>query len=235
MSVEKYKAELHTPDALASQIDALPENFVLAGSIGRCVLMGLLKPLKKPDGKTTDIDVIDITGQSREVRIATSNGFPLDAMLTRTLRPHEGKWGLFFDGYEEPHTEIDPELCVPQLVAIPWKPDCTTEVLPVGIQAALIDIKAPYRKNKIHAQQFLAFADAYPLPFDVQRDIDAFKQLNWEFEKKHHHGKRLTKPAQLYKRVNHLYRAKCPGVVQRVVEVGLGDTIRKVRRATIEL
>lgn len=238
MSIDLYNNGLQTPETLAAQVDSLPPNLVLVGSIGRCVLMGLLKPLHKSDGSVTDIDVVDVTGKERELQTIDSGPFCVDALLTRIVRPYEdgARWGLFLDGQEEPYTTLDAELCQPTRLQIPWSPEHTASVLPVGIQAALIDIKSPYRKNRTHIQQFQAFAtEQDSLPPEVQKQIADFKVVNWQYERTHHHGKPLSKTAQAYKQAKRVYNERCPGPVRRVVESALGDTIRKVRRATIEL
>jgi len=78
MSAEYYNPNLHTPLTLAEQLAQLPQHLVVAGSIGRCALMGKLKPLEKPDGRVTDVDVIDLTGAQRAVRVPSSLLFPVD-------------------------------------------------------------------------------------------------------------------------------------------------------------
>jgi hypothetical protein len=236
MSRETFNPNLHTPQALSEQFAGLPQNYTLVGSLGRTVLLGELIPLQRADGRARDIDVIDVTGSRREVRLDDRHAapFPLDAYMTNTFRPiDDEQWGLFFFGNDEPHTVIDAEHCRSITVPLVWDRDVAVEILPVAIHAQIIDLKAPYQKNKEHIRKFRDFAADTPLPADVAKKFAQFKQANWEYEKAYHSGAHLSPLGRAWKRGSRVYHDLCPSPIQRTVETHFADGIRKFKRSII--
>src|SRR5688500_9152489 len=75
-----------TLEMLSSQIVSLPDSYVVAGSLGRCIVMGAMDlPLTRKVG-LRDIDVIDSVADSA---IPTPEPMPfrVDKSLERFLRP----------------------------------------------------------------------------------------------------------------------------------------------------
>lgn len=231
MSLETYSSTRHSIDALSDSIESLPDNFVLVGSIGRCALMGELKPLRRDNGTPTDLDVIDLSGRNTSIDIKSPGIFRVDAGMTNRFRPVEDSWGLFLPGETEPFSRIDGELCQPETVNVSWVKSGTARVEPLAIQASLVDLLAPYLKNKQHIQKFkeLANSKSATLPTDIQRRFDDYKVLSWHINK---YGT-LDNPYSISERVYRMARRNfimyTPPVFQTAITRIIGPAVRTAR------
>lgn len=230
MMSEKFLPRQHTPDVLAAQISGLPDNYAVVGSLGRCILLGELKPLKRADGSPVDIDAIDVTGQDTRTASSISHTFRVDCGLTSTLRPVSSfEWGLFLNGHDLFCT-IDAEHCEPQMQSLGWAQG-SAPIIPAPIQVELTHIKPGNYKNADLNKRFADMtASRYPaLPHDVQRKFKHFKRINAQFERFGSPDQPYSNSERAYRSLRRSYLRYSPGLLQMAVDTTLGSLVRAHR------
>lgn len=237
-SLTPFDPERHNANTLSAAVAELPPSLIVAGSLGRSILLAARKPLQRKDGCPVDIDVIDLTGKNREIQQGMIGSFVLDAGLTNYVRPldvcaESGDWGVFLPEVddEEPQFTLPYEICAPVQKTLPWSENQTVTIAPPQIQIVLADISGKSYKNRPQHKALRHWADTngVALPPDVQAHFAAFHKRREQHEKEV-----FSRQERAYRKVRKMYKGLAPTSVQVTVEKLAGGTIRKVRGTVID-
>jgi len=229
-----YRPKIHTPEALTGQLSILPEHLSVVGSIARCAILGKLKDLERPDGTTTDIDVIDTTCQTHQFDIMKHQPFRVDSGLTKVLRPMDAQcWGLFLPDSEDPEYILDGEFCNPVTIELPWQDGIEINSLPAPIQAELVNIGGEYKKDPVHEKQFIAFCEekGWVLPADVRKRFNDYRLIKkaWQDNQKQRDRQMYSPGERIYRSMRRYYLDNAPIQFKRFAQRHVAPTVRKLR------